>query len=419
MSQFSVSLLDTKKEFFYFITTIFIIFSLSLGVEYYHYKQLTSQKFQPLTVKIINQYTKTSKNGKPYDVLVCEGKYGKFYTTIWGEIVDLKLRYITLKIITENIQFYDYLRGYFVPSFEHKVSDIYDTRYNLFNKIKEQHDFHESAQIYGALFFATPLDKEIREVFNNFGIAHLVAISGFHLGLISGILFFIFNPIYKFFQQRYFPYRNRYFDLAFVTLIVLFGYLYLVDFVPSLLRAYVMLAIGALFLYRSVDILNFKSLFIAIALIIAFYPRIIFSVGFLLSISGVFFIYLYLHYFRALNKYISFAFFNVYIYVAMLPIVHYFFPIVSFYQLFSPLLTVGFIVFYPIVIVAHMIGFGDVFDMVIQWSLSQDFDTYSFTTQRWIFASYVVLALVSIKYKIAFYLLNGMIFFVFYSIFIT
>ena len=419
MSQFSVSLLDTKREILYFLTVIFIIFSLSLGVEFYHFKQLTSHKFQPLKVKVTNQYTKQSKNNKPYDVLVCQGDYGKFYTTIWGEIVDLKLRYISLKIITENISFYDYLKGYFAPSFDHKVSDEYDTRYELLKKIEGQHDFHEASQIYGALFFATPLDNSTRNIFNNLGIAHLIAISGFHLGLLSGILLFILNPIYKFFQQRYFPYRNRYYDLAFVTLVVLFGYLYLVDFVPSLLRAYVMLAIGALFLYRSVDILSFKSLFIAVMLIIAFYPRILFSVGFLLSVSGVFFIYLYLHYFNSLNKYLSFVFFNIYIYLAMLPIVHYFFPIVSYYQLLSPLLTVGFVVFYPLSIILHLVGYGGVFDRVFATLHETNFGEYLYTTPLYLLIPYLLSALLAIRYKSGFYILNGVIFFVFYSIFIA
>ena len=82
-----------------------------------------------------------------------------------------------------------------------------------------------------------PISKELREDITKWGIAHLVAISGFHLGILSAILFFLLKPIYTFFQDRYFPYRNRTDDLAFIVFLLLGSYAYFIDMTPSVVRA--------------------------------------------------------------------------------------------------------------------------------------------------------------------------------------
>ena len=48
-------------------------------------------------------------------------------------------------------------------------------------------------------FFATPLAKEVREKISLFGVSHLVALSGFHLGilwaLVYGGLLLLYRPL--------------------------------------------------------------------------------------------------------------------------------------------------------------------------------------------------------------------------------
>jgi len=46
----------------------------------------------------------------------------------------------------------------------------------------------------------------------------------------------------------------------------------------------------------------------------------------------------------------------------MLPIIHTVFPVTSGYQLLSPLLSLLFIPFYPLVMVLHLLGLGSLFD---------------------------------------------------------
>jgi competence protein ComEC len=46
----------------------------------------------------------------------------------------------------------------------------------------------------------------------------------------------------------------------------------------------------------------------------------------------------------------------------MLPVVHTFFGVTSLYQLFSPLLSLLFIPFYPFVMILHLLGLGSLLD---------------------------------------------------------
>ena len=401
-----VQILDSKKEWLLFFALIVAIFLVNLSLEYRSYSKLKSQKVVELKVKIINQYPKYNKNSKLYNVIKCKSDYGIFYSTIWGDIIDLKLRYITLKIITKSITFYEYLKGYFVPSFNHKVSDEYDIRYSIYKDIQLQHSSSFSSELYGALFFALPVSKESRGIYTNLGIAHLIAISGFHLGLISTILFFVLNPIYKFFQQHYFSYRNRFYDLSIIIIIFLFGYLYMLDFVPSLLRSFSMLLIGFYFVYRHIDIFHFKSLFIVIILLIAIFPKLLFSIGFILSVSGVFFIYLFMQYFKDYNKWIMALLFNIYIFIAMLPIVHFYFEAISVHQLLSPVITIFFSIFYPISLLAHIVGMGDIFDNFLELLKFIEFKVYYINTNIFELFIYGILATFAIKSRLAFILLN-------------
>ncbi|ETJ82416.1 hypothetical protein X908_04200 [Campylobacter jejuni subsp. jejuni 81-176-DRH212] len=54
-------------------------------------------------------------------------------------------------------------------------------------------------------------------------------------------------------------------------------------------------------LCKNIKIINFVTLFCSILLCISLYPRLLFSIGFLFSILGVFYIFLYMHHFA--NKF--------------------------------------------------------------------------------------------------------------------
>ena len=162
--------------------------------------------------------------------------------------------------------------------------------------------------IFQALFLAIPLDKYIQEYNSSLGISHLFAISGFHLGIIVGFFYFILNFIYKPIHKNFFPYRNKRYDiLIFITLILLY-YLYYIGFVPSFLRSFVMFVFGLLLLRSNIKIFSYTTLLLVIFIILILFPKLLFSLSLWFSICGVFYIYLYIQYFKNLNKYISILF---------------------------------------------------------------------------------------------------------------
>jgi competence protein ComEC len=164
---------------------------------------------------------------------------------------------------------------------------------------------------------------------------------------------------------------------------LLFGYLYLLGFVPSLVRSYVMLLVGFYLYDRYFEIISFEVLFVAVMLILAFIPEFFFSIGFWFSVSGVFFIYYYLHFFSHLKPWQIVLTLNIFVYIAMLPVVHFVFYKFTYLQLLSPLLSIGFIVFYPLELFLHLIGQGGLIDSWIVELLNFETTSYQIKTPLW------------------------------------
>jgi len=112
-----------------------------------------------------------------------------------------------------------------------------------------------------------------------------------------------------------------------------------------------------------------------------------------------------------MNKKISFLLFNIWIFAVLNPIIHYFFPLTSFYQLLSPLLSLCFIVFYPLVLFLHFINWGSLLDSSLLSVLFLEKFSYDYETSHSFFIFYVLISFLSIKNKRAFYFLNVLLLF--------
>ena len=246
----------------------------------------------------------------------------------------------------------------------------------------------------------------MRDIFAKYGISHLIAISGFHLGVISLVLYFIFNLLYKPIHQKYFPYRNKRFDILIFISLILFSYLLFTNLVPSLLRAFMMFVFGIFLLRNNIKLLSFETLFIIVLIIITLFPKLLFSLSLWFSVAGVFYIFLFIQYFNNLNKYIQLIIFNFWIYLAINPVTHYFFGTTSLEQLYSPLLTLLFTIFYPLTAFLHIIGFGGLFDNILINFLDAQIDSSELFTPLWFFTIYLFFSFTAILYKYSFYLLN-------------
>ena len=147
-------------------------------------------------------------------------------------------------------------------------------------------------------------------------------------------------------------------------------YLLFLDSPASLLRAFVMLVIGFVLYDRGFKVISMWSLLLTAILILSFFPRLFFALGFWLSIFGVFYIFLFLIHFKNLNKIWQFILIPFWVYLMMLPLSLYIFGTFSIYHPLSILWTSLFSIFYPLSIFLHLIGLGYLLDGSLVWLLN-------------------------------------------------
>jgi len=397
-----LSLFQNSFQRVLFFLSFFLFFTFNLILDYNSYKTFIKEEVVRLDATVLNIYKKEN-----YNIVKLKNENLTFFTSISKELQLKQLQKINLYLITQKISFIEYLKGFYAKSFNHNILESTPTIKTKLNKfINSQHTNTHMSSLYNALFLAINITPSLREFTTNYGIAHLVAISGFHIGIISALLYFILGIIYKPIHQKYYPYRNKRFDLLIIVSFLLLGYLFLLDFVPSLLRAFVMFIFGIFLLRSNIKLLSFETLFIIVLIILALFPKLIFSLSLWFSVAGVFYIFLFLQYFKNLNKYLQLLGFNLWIYLAINPIVHFFFPQTSYEQLYSPLITIAFTLFYPLAAFLHLIGLGYIFDSsLLNW---HNIEVFSFEkyTSLWFFIVYIITSFAAIFEKKAFIALH-------------
>ncbi len=388
---FAISLLENKKEYYIFFLIALLLFSISLFREYLKYRDFTKYRIDTKTLFVEQQYPK-----KNYTVLKLRNLDGfQFYSTTKTKIRDLSGYYIDATLIFgKNFSFWDYLSGGYITIGKISLHSFEkDRRYRLRDKIVSLHKNDEVGELYSAIFLATPIDRELRGKLSRLGINHLAVLSGFHVSflvlIVSGLGYLIYNKIH----QRFFPYRNLWRDILIFDVAFLLIYLIFLETPPSLLRAVVMFLIVSFLFDRNLIQNGFEILLITAISLIALSPKLLFSIGFLFSISGVFYILLYLKYFR-FGAVGDMLLVNIWVFVAMLPIVHSIFGEFNTLQLLSPIWTILFSIFYPVAIVIHFTPYPDLLDFVIEWLLNlPSGESFYFETPPTILVMYILISL--------------------------
>ncbi|MEA1955072.1 MAG: ComEC/Rec2 family competence protein [Campylobacterota bacterium] len=365
-----VSLFSNKKDFFLFLLLCLSILSYSLLIEYQNFKQLTRFDTAIVDATVIKHYEKT-KDSKTYQVLKLKSEQGfMFYTTSRKNLQNLTGKKLSLEIYTTHITFLNFFTYFYAYSFIEDISQTKSLKEKLNTTIDDAHKDKNISNIYQALYTATPLNKDLQTTFSSLGVSHLLAISGFHLGVLSALLLFLLKYPYQFLQNKYFPYRNSKRDIFIIISLVLLSYLLFLDSPPSLLRAFFMLIIGFILYDRGIKIISMQSLLLTVMILLSFSPRLFFSLGFWLSISGVFYIFLFLIHFKNLSKIWQFILVPIWVYLMMLPFSLSIFGNFSIYHPLSIIWTSLFTIFYPLSIFLHLIGFGDLFDNILKSFIS-------------------------------------------------
>ena len=399
-----VSLFRNRRDFFHLLLLAFTLFSLSLSWEFYNYRELTKFDSQLIDATVLKQYTKTKLtkkgNTKTYQVLKLKSDKGfTFYSTASSKLSDIKYRKVQLEAWVGEISFYEYMTNFFCFS---KILKIYpDSSYKtaLNNFIDKQHSNRDISLLYQALFSAKQLPYELQTLFSNLGVSHLIAISGFHLGVLSAVLFFLFKGPYRLLQNRYFPYRSFKVDSFIFIILVLLSYLLFLDTPPSLLRAFVMLLIGFILYDRGIEILSMQTLLLTVITILALFPRLFFSLGFWLSSSGVFYIFLFLIHYKHLSKFLQFLLLPLWVYLLMLPFSLVIFGNFSLYHPLSILWTSLFTLFYPLSIVFHILNIGDILDGVLLYGMGLQTEAVKLSLSTTLLFLQVVLSFASLYKK--------------------
>jgi ComEC/Rec2-related protein len=229
-----------------------------------------------------------------------------------GDTVTAKvlLRKPNTKLFHDDFDYNDYLlqnkinltaqvRGdIYIDHFEgeHKgfLSKIKNYRLDIANLIKQTYEDKNIAGLSTALITGLrgQLDKDIKDDFKDSGLAHLMAISGMHMGFLAAIIFFLTRYIICLFPVLALNYNSK--NIAgFITIGFAFFYLLLAGSTLPTLRAFLMILIFTvtMIIGRSKVALHTLCL-IAIAILIVD-PMAIFSASFQLSFSAVFAILLY------------------------------------------------------------------------------------------------------------------------------
>lgn len=118
-----------------------------------------------------------------------------------------------------------------------------------------------------------------RTAFTTAGIAHVLALSGLHVGILASMLALLFLPLNL--------WRNGYVAKSVLTLVLVWAYAVVTGMSPSVMRASVMISavVGARLLHR--ESFSANSLLLAAIVIMAFSPNSIFEAGFQLSFASV------------------------------------------------------------------------------------------------------------------------------------
>jgi len=402
-------LFPERKGFLLAMGVLLLLLFVRLFFEYNAYKNFISKPFYYTYVKVITAYEK-SKNGRHYKVLKLKSDEGfTFYTTTHRK-ENFNHKRLRLQIFpNKSIKFRDYLGTFYVKSkIKYQETLALTMKDDLLEKVALQHPSDTLQSFYNAIFFATPLDKTLRKQIAKLGVSHLVALSGFHLGILWGLVYGLLLLLYRPVQQRFFPYRHALFDVGFVAMILLGVYVWFVDFPPSLVRSYAMILLGWGVLLLGMELVSFTFLTTILLTLVVLFPSLLVSLSFWLSMAGVFYIFLLLQYTDGLDaKFISLVFIPFGIFILMQPVVHGIFGVTSIYQLLSPFLSILFIPFYPLVMFLHLVGMGDVFDGTLSWLFSLPHQSEEKFLPLWLGFTYLGLSLGAIWYRKLFSVVLG------------
>ncbi|MCH5247332.1 MAG: ComEC/Rec2 family competence protein [Muribaculaceae bacterium] len=140
---------------------------------------------------------------------------------------------------------------------------------------------------------ADNLSAQDRKTFSETGLAHILALSGTHVAIISSFVFFLFLPLGGFVNRKL---------IYILVLLVLWGYAIMTGLTPSVVRAVIMISVLFVGKILSRPTSSLNSLCLAALLILCFDPASLFSQSFQLSFCAVAAILIFGSHFSELSR---------------------------------------------------------------------------------------------------------------------
>ncbi|MGN1212477.1 MAG: ComEC/Rec2 family competence protein [Christensenellales bacterium] len=185
---------------------------------------------------------------------------------------------INTNILKSNIKYYGYIYEDTLQIQDGKASLIDLTKDNTKNILLDSMDEQNAGFAFATLVGdKTLLSSVYYDTFKNAGLAHILAVSGLHVGFLVAVVIFILNAC-KLKKKHQF----------FVVAGVLFIYCLLCDFSPSIFRASVMSLCLMLGMVLGEQNDSLSNLSLAGIIVLLSQPLYLYDVGFLLSFGSVF-----------------------------------------------------------------------------------------------------------------------------------
>ncbi len=158
---------------------------------------------------------------------------------------------------------------------------LIDVRFSVINTLQKYIKEDREAGVAEALLigYRDDLDKDLVQAYSNTGVVHIIAISGLHLGMIYGVLYWAFS----FFKRKKWTSWVK----PVVILAVLWIFTFIAGGVPSILRSAVMFTFIVLAETISRKTSIYNTLAASAFVMLCYNPFFLWDVGFQLSYTAV------------------------------------------------------------------------------------------------------------------------------------
>jgi competence protein ComEC len=399
-----IELFNLKSGSLFLLFLLFIA-SLSLSYEYIQFSELKRFDDPLIRAEVIDQEVRLIAD-QPKTSMKLRLENGSLCRCVMSPYLqDLRGRELLVELQVKNVSFLDYLSRFNARASIIEVYPQLSLKERWYRHIASMHANETIQELYGALFVATPMPQEFQMLIGAMGLSHILSISGYHFGILSIIAYFLLRPPYRWLHDRYFPYRHGNRDLFLIVLGLLFLYLWVLEFIPPMVRSFGMIAVGYWLYDRGIKVVSMQTLFVTLGLLLAFFPKLFFSLGFWFSSFGVLSIFIFIRYYEQWKPWKIFLALHVWCYLVMLPVSLAIFGTFGFWHVASIPLALLFNLYYPAVLTLHFTPWGDFFDPILIKLFALG-DMNKIFIPLWMGILSIVLALMAMRWKWSFWSLG-------------